>query len=131
MRSFLSTAKFLTSPSLKDVKNDELTAPDNTSIKDRLKSLVERTTDDIKVCSNVCDAYMKKRPLAKVMLSSVWDVKLLDFTKLFTERRQKFQFEITIHTSQGVNKANTKLDAIEDSTRELNKQFRYLSVCPD
>jgi hypothetical protein len=74
---------------------------------------------------------MKKRPLAKVMLSSVWDVKLLDFTKLFTERRQKFQFEITIHTSQGVNKANKKLDSIEDATRELNKQFRYLSVCPN
>lgn len=123
--------KSLTSPSLKDVKNDELTAPDNISVKDRLNSLVERTADDIKVCSNVCDAYMKKRPLAKVILSPVWDARLLDFTKLFTERRQKFHFEISIHTSQGVDKANTKLDAIKDETRELNRQFRYLSVCPN
>jgi hypothetical protein len=86
------------------VKNDEYIAPDGISIDDRLKSLVERIVDDIKVCSNVCDAYMKKRPVAKVMLNSVWDVKLLDFAKVFTEHRQNFHFESSIHISQGVDK---------------------------
>src|SRR6201999_3928660 len=82
-----------------------------------------RTADDIKTCSNVCDAYMKKRLLAKVMLSSVWDTKLLDFVKLFGQRRQDFQFELTIHTGQGVDKVNVKLDAM---TKELTEQFGYL-----
>jgi len=114
----------LTSHSLNNMKNDDgVTAFDGMKI-DRLKSLVELTADDIKVCSNVCDAYMKKRPLAKVMLSSVWDEKLFDFAKLFTRRRQEFQFELTIRTSQGVDKANAKLDVIEDTTRELSEQFR-------
>jgi len=108
----------LTSCSLKGMENDKLIAPDGTSIEDRLKSLVERTADDIKTGSNVCDAYMKKRLLAKVLLSSVWDAKLLEFVELFATRRQEFEFELTMHTSQGVDKANVKLDAI-------NEQFGY------
>ena len=116
----------LTSCSLNDMKNDQLIAPEGINIEDRLKSLVERTADDIKMCSNVCDAYTKKRPLAKVLLGSAWDSKLLDFVKLFAQRRHEFQFELTIHTNQGVDKANVKLDAIVYATRELGEQFGYL-----
>jgi hypothetical protein len=115
----------LISHSLKDMENDKLVAPDGRSIEDRLKSLVERTADDIKTCSNVCDAYMKKRLLAKVLLSALWDAKLLDFMNLFTSRRKEFVFELTMRTSHGVDKANVKLDAIGDATKELNEQFGY------
>jgi hypothetical protein len=115
----------LTSHSLKDVENDKFIAPDGTNIENRLQSLVERTADDIETCSNSCDAYMKKRLVAKVLLSSLWDMKLLDFVKLFATRRQEFEFELTMHTSQGVDKANVKLDAIGSATKELNEQFGY------
>ena len=115
----------LTPHSLKDMKNDKLVAPDGTNIEDRLKSLVERTADDIKTCSNVCDAYMKKRLLAKVLLSTLWDAKLLDFMSLFTSRRKEFVFELTMRTSHGVDKANVKLDAIGDATKEINEQYGY------
>jgi hypothetical protein len=114
-----------TSCSLKNVENDKLVAPDGISIEDRLRLLVEQTADDIKMCSNVCDAYMKKRLLAKVLMSPVWDAKLLDFVKLFATRRQEFEFELTMHTSQGVDKANLKLDAIGEATRALNEQSGY------
>ena len=110
------------------MKNDKLTAPDGTKIEDRLKSLVERTADDIKTCSNVCDAFMKKRLLAKVLLSSLWDMKLLEFVELFATRRREFEFELTMHTSWGVDKANVKLDAIAIRTKELNEQFEYLLI---
>ena len=113
----------LTSRSLKDVENDKLIAPDGTNIKDRLKSLVERTAEDIKTCSNVCDVYTKKRLLAKVLLSSLWDMKLLDFVELFAKRRKEFEFELTIHTSQGIDKANAKLHAIGNATKEIKEQF--------
>jgi hypothetical protein len=116
----------LTSRSLKDVEDDKVIAPDGTNIEDRLKSLVERTADDIKTCSNVCDAYMKKRLLAKVMLSSLWDMKLLDFVELFATRRREFEFELTMHTSKGVDKANAELGAIR---KELKEQFGYLYIC--
>ncbi len=111
------------------MENDKLIGPDGTHIKDRLKSLVERTADDIKICSNVCDAYTKKRLLAKVLLSPVWDAKLLDFINLFGTRRNDFEFELTMHTSQGVDKANAKLDAIGETTKALNEQFGYASLC--
>ncbi|KAI9459301.1 hypothetical protein F5148DRAFT_1319736 [Russula earlei] len=113
---------------LKDVENDKLIAPDGRSIEDRLKSLVDRTADDIKMCSNVCDTYMKKRLLAKVLLSPVWDAKLLDFVQLFASRRQDFEFELTIHTSQGVDKANVKLDAIGEATSALNEQMNVMKA---
>ena len=129
---FLSVFSFiyhstLTFPSLKDVENDKLTAPDGISIEDRLKSLVERTADDIKSCSNVCDTYMKKRLLAKVLLSSVWDARLVDFVQLFALRRQEFEFELTMHTSQGVDKANSKLDFIGEAMKALDEKFGRLS----
>lgn len=123
-------ANTLTFHRLKDVENDKLIAPDGTNIEDRLKSHVNRTAEDIKMCSNVCDTYMKKRLLAKVLLSPVWDAKLLDFVQLFATRRREFEFELTMHTSQGVDKANAKLDAIGDATRALNEQFGHLCLCP-
>jgi hypothetical protein len=77
--------------------------------------------DDIKACSNVCDAYMKKRLLARVLLSSVWDAKLLGFIELFATRRQEFEFELTVRTTRGVDKANVKLDVI-------NEQSAYIYI---
>jgi hypothetical protein len=61
----------ITSHSLKDVVS--LIAPDGMSIEDCLGSLVARTVDDInlKVCSNVCDTYVKTRLLAKVVLGPI------------------------------------------------------------
>ncbi|KAI9464116.1 hypothetical protein BJY52DRAFT_1166045 [Lactarius psammicola] len=111
---------------LRDVRNDKLIAPDGMSIEDRLKSLVERTANDIKMCSNVCDTYAKKRLLAKVLLGPVWDEKLLNLVALFSTRRREFEFELSIHTSQGVDKANAKLDVIGDATRELDEKIDVL-----
>ncbi|KAH9077795.1 hypothetical protein EDB83DRAFT_2548774 [Lactarius deliciosus] len=113
---------------LRDVQNDKLVAPDGRSIEDRLKTLVERTADDIKLCSNVCDTYAKKKLLAKVFLGPVWDDKLLSWVTLFSKRRQEFEFELSIHTSQGVDKANVKLDVIGDATRALDEKMDVLKA---
>ncbi|KAI9438361.1 hypothetical protein H4582DRAFT_257215 [Lactarius indigo] len=113
---------------LRDVQNDKMVAPDGRSIEDRLKSLVERTADDIKLCSNVCDTYAKKKLLAKVFLGPVWDDKLLSWVTLFSKRRQEFEFELSIHTGQGVDKANAKLDVIGDATRALDEKMDVLKA---
>jgi hypothetical protein len=118
----------LTSHSLKDVENDKLIAPDGTSIEDRLRSLVMRTADDIKLCSNVCDTYKKKRLLAKVISASIWDAKLLGFVRLFNHRRREFEFELSVHTSQGVNRANAKLDTVMHETDVLNEKSSFTII---
>jgi hypothetical protein len=105
------------------MKSDKLIAPDGTMIEDRLKSLVSRTAVDIKDCSNLCDAYVKKRLLAKVLLSSLWDTKLSAFVNLFATRRQEFEFHVTMHIGRGVDQANVKLDDLKDAVKELGEQF--------
>lgn len=110
------------------MKNDKLIAPDGRSIEDRLRSIVERTAADIKLCSNVCDTYAKKKLLAKVFMGPVWDDKLLSWVIHFSRRRREFEFELSIHISQGVDKANVKLDVIGDVTRALHEKFEFL--CP-
>ena len=121
----------LISCSLRNVNNDNFNviAPDGISIENRLKSLVESTAEKIKECANVCDAYMKKRLLSKVLLSTVWDAKLLHYVDLFAERRKAFQIEMTLHISQGVDKAHLKLDAIVDATRALDDKLRSMRFC--
>jgi hypothetical protein len=69
---------------------------------------------------------MKKRLLAKVLLSTLWDVRLLDFVGLFATRRREFEFELTMRSSQGVDKANVKLDAIGSVTKELDEAFTFI-----
>ena len=125
---FTYVPRSLTSRSLKDVQNAKVAGPDGISIEDRLKSLVARTADDIKLCSNACDTYMKKRLLAKVILGPSWDVKLLEFVGLFVKRRQEFEFELSMHTSQGVDKANVKLDNIEHESRALAEKFSLIVI---
>ena len=120
----------LISSSLKDVENEKLIAPDGT-IKDRLKSLVHRTADDIKECSNSCDTYIKKRLLAKVLLGSSWDATFLEFVKLFTKRRREFEFELSIHTSRSIDEANAKLDTIWNKTHDLNDKLVFPYLSPD
>jgi hypothetical protein len=117
--------------SLRDVQNDKLIAPDGINIEDRLRSIVEHTADDIKQCSNVCDTYAKKKLLAKVFLGPVWDDKLLSWVTLFSKRRKEFEFELSIHTSQGVDKANAKLDVIGEATRALDEKFEYMLTSSD
>jgi len=94
---------------LRDVQDDKLVAPDGRSIEDRLKPLVERAADDIKACANVCDIYAKKSLLAKVFLGPAWNDKLLSFVTRFSNRRKEFEFELSIHTTRGVDQANAKL----------------------
>ena len=110
------------------MENDKLVGPDGMTIKDRLKSLAECTAHDIKLCSNVCDTYVKKGLLAKVILASIWDAKLLGFVQLFDQRRGEFEFELSINTSQGVNRANAKLDTVGHETHVLNEKSSFITI---
>lgn len=92
-----------------------------------MKSLVVRTANDIKQCSNMCDAYSKKGPLARVCQGSAWNTKISNWMMHFSERRKDFVAELAFHTSQGVDKANAKLDIIGE---KINAMFEQL-VTPE
>jgi hypothetical protein len=69
--------------------------------------------------------------LAKVFLGPVWDDRLLSWVTVFSKRRKDFQFELSVHTSQGVDKANVKLDVIGETTRALDEKFEYFLTSSD
>ncbi|KAI0044626.1 hypothetical protein FA95DRAFT_1496723 [Auriscalpium vulgare] len=109
-----------------DVRDDQMIAPDQRSVQDRLEALTQKTADDIKACSNICDTYSKKKLLAKVFQGPMWDAKLLTFVSLFTKRRTEFEFALSIHTSKGVDKANVKLDVVDDTTKKINEKMEAM-----
>jgi hypothetical protein len=108
------------------VRNDRLFSRDGIHIEDRLQGLIERTAGDITLCSNVGDAYAKKKLLAKVFQGPRWDEKLLHYVDLFSKRRQEFELELAIHMARGVDSANTKLDTALDKIFSLDEKFSFL-----
>ncbi|KAI0665675.1 hypothetical protein C8Q78DRAFT_1063523 [Trametes maxima] len=78
----------------------------------RLEDLVKKTAREIKECANACDAYARKRLLAKVFKAPSWEGTLKEYIQLFNDRKNEFCFRISIHTGQGVDSANAKLDVL-------------------
>ena len=97
-------------------------APDGQTIRGRLQELSITTAEDIKACSNVCDAYSKKKFLVKIISAPLWEGKLLNYVGLFTQRKEEFKFALSINTAAGVSAANYKLDSVEIMTREIEKK---------
>ena len=85
---------------------------DGITIGDRLEGLVKETAGDIKECANVCDTYMKKRLLVKVLKGAIWDDTLKGYVQLFADRKTAFSFAVCIHTGLAVDRVNDKLDAL-------------------
>ncbi|KAI0042039.1 hypothetical protein FA95DRAFT_1500564 [Auriscalpium vulgare] len=111
---------------LQDIRDNKVVAPDKTTIEDRLKSLVEKTAEDIKACSNACDTYCKKKLLAKVFQSALWDSKLLSFVDVFEKRRTAIEFALSIHTAETVEAMTAKLSSVDDSTKQVNAKIDVL-----
>ena len=122
----------LTSHSLKDVRKDEVKAPDGkTTVEDRFGSLLEGTKSDIMECSNVCDKYSMKRPLAKAVMAKHWDETFLSYVKKFSQRRQEFHLELAIHTCLSVDKAIAKIDALDDKiSAKIDEKFLFPFFSP-
>ncbi|KAJ6458650.1 hypothetical protein C8R47DRAFT_995099, partial [Mycena vitilis] len=101
---------------LKNVKDSEEVAPDGSTIRGRMQSIVEGTAEDIKSCANACDTYTKKKLIVKVLKGPIWEGKLVKFVGIFTKRRGDFEFALSVHTALGV-------DAISNVTQEMNAKM--------
>lgn len=114
---------------LKDVPKEKVIAPDNRSLEDRIGTLVRKTAEDIKDCSNACDTFSKKRLIAKVLQGPMWDLKLLDYVAKFGKRRNEFEFELTLHMSQSMDAAVVKLDIVDGTTKNINAKSVACLLC--
>ena len=99
---------------LKGVENRTHVGLDGRVLKDRLEELAEKTAKDIKDCANVCDTFLKKRLIVKVLKGPVWADKLAGFVKTFTDRKADFQFALVMHSANtitDVKRQNQEIDA--------------------
>jgi hypothetical protein len=64
----------------------------------------------------------RKKILVKIFSGFIWEGRLLEFVEIFANRRKDFEFALTIHIAVGVDNANTKLDAVDERTAELNQK---------
>ena len=105
------------------IKGEDEVGPDGISVKARMERLVEQTATDIKKCANICDAYLKKKPVVKVLTGHKWDAILCRFSGAFHERRAEFEFALSVHFGAEINKANVTLDRPEDVTKQIQDRL--------
>ena len=99
---------------MKDVESRTHIGLDGTVLEDRLETLAKQTADDIKACANFCDTFLKKRLLAKVFKGPLWADKLTEFSKTFAQRKNDFEFALTMHTANSltdIKEQNFRIDA--------------------
>ena len=71
---------------------------------------------------------VRKKLLVKVFAGPIWEGKLLKFVGVFTERRDQFEFELTLHTAVGVDVVNLKLNIVDQRTAEVSQKY-VISPC--
>jgi len=60
--------------------------------------------------------------LVKIFAGPVWEGRLLEFVKIFAERREDFRLALAIHTATGVDAVNLKFDTANERTAELTRR---------
>ncbi|KAJ7326377.1 hypothetical protein DFH08DRAFT_941029 [Mycena albidolilacea] len=108
---------------LKNVKDAREKAPDGTTIEGRMQEIAKGTADDIKDCANACDTYSKKKLIVKVLKGPIWEGRLVEFVKVFSKRREQFEFALSIHTARGVDAANKAIGTVDKTTQEMNAKM--------
>ena len=86
---------------------------DGKTIQARLEEHVNGIEEDIKACANACDAYSKKKLIAKVLQSQRWDDVLELYVRRFEKRRADIEFAMAIHLGINIDSAHRKLDMLD------------------
>lgn len=110
---------------LKNIKSEDDIGADNQSIKGRMELLIAGAAVDIQQCGNACDAYMKTRVLTRVIKGPIWDATLVGFVGCFKKRKKDFVYALSIHTGLAVDRANGKLDNLQETTEEIKQRLVF------
>ena len=70
------------------------------------------TAQDIEQCANVCDMYIKKSTLAKVIMGKTWEAKLVDWFGKFADRKTQFQFVLALYTANETHQVNENVQDV-------------------
>ncbi|KAI5824166.1 hypothetical protein K523DRAFT_366348 [Schizophyllum commune Tattone D] len=104
---------------------DSHVAPDGTTLENRFKPLVAQICKDVLECGNACDTYTKKRLIAKVLKSYIYEKHLAGFSERFAERRREIMLAISAHTTVVLTEVKDVLNANSQLMLQL---FRRLDT---
>ncbi|KAI4527948.1 hypothetical protein K525DRAFT_282684 [Schizophyllum commune Loenen D] len=104
---------------------DSHVAPDGTILENRFKPLVAQMCKDVLGCGNACDTYTKKRLIAKVLKSYIYEQHLAGFSERFAERRREIMLAISAHTTVVLTEVKHVLSANSELMLQL---FRRLDT---
>ncbi|KAF5372882.1 hypothetical protein D9758_001516 [Tetrapyrgos nigripes] len=132
---------------LRHIRDPDEKLVDGFSIQDRLSGLVEQIAMDIEEMGSVCEAYLKKGFIAKILHHQFWDERLSNYADVFNENRRLLRLVFDNHSymaSTDAAKPNlpltkeyysalaifTKLSTPkEDKTRKFITEKRGARVC--
>ncbi|KAK7443740.1 hypothetical protein VKT23_015522 [Stygiomarasmius scandens] len=92
------------------------------TVRDRLESLCGKIADDIKSCGNLCDAYLKKRVIVRILKSPLYEARFEECAQTFEERQKELLVALLMFTSKGIHSANASLTEAKETLRSTQKK---------
>ncbi|KAJ7844865.1 hypothetical protein B0H14DRAFT_2358343 [Mycena olivaceomarginata] len=112
---------------LRDIRDTELmgSTTDATMLKTRLLDLLPAIARDITECGNLCDVYMKKSLLVKVVKSKLYGERLAGYATLFRRYKEELTLAFTLHTSHAALAIATQTNRIETIFKSLETPNKH------
>lgn len=111
---------------LQHIQDVDQVLPDGSCIQGRLRTVLQDLETDIKMCGNICDKYMKKSTIAKIVKASIYEQRLADCALAFAQRRRDLELAMGIHTLIGVESANRSLLMQTNSMHTMDDKLNML-----
>ncbi|THV00763.1 hypothetical protein K435DRAFT_963848, partial [Dendrothele bispora CBS 962.96] len=96
------------------------------TVRDRLESLCEKIAEDIKSCGNLCDAYLKKRVIVRMLKSPIYEARFEECAQNFEERHKELLLALLMFTTKGVHSANASLLETKETLRSAQENINLI-----
>lgn len=93
-----------------------------------METLSREVAQDIIDCANVCDTYLKRSTLSKVLMGGALEVRLTIWIDKFIRRKQEFQFFLTLFTATETRENRGTVDDIDKKSVTLRSTTAALMM---
>ncbi|KAF5344487.1 hypothetical protein D9758_014131 [Tetrapyrgos nigripes] len=104
---------------LGDIIPEQRAEKQNFIVRDRLENLCIKIAEDIKACGNICDAYLKKRTLVRLLRSPIYEARFEEQAQKFEESQKELTLALLMFTTTGIQAANASLSEAKDSLQSM------------
>ncbi|KAJ6585554.1 hypothetical protein B0H19DRAFT_424284 [Mycena capillaripes] len=117
---------------LRDIRDLEAMGPKGTTLKGRLSAVLDAIATAITECANMCDMYIQKPFLAKMVKAYKYEQRLTDWMVTFSRHKEEVLFVLQMNTRRGVHITNKRLEEqgadVKHIRETMHKLFRKLDT---